>query len=371
MAMIKCPECGKEISEYAEKCPNCGYPIKELGNQANDIQDSFENQSYRTNYNINRKPLNNGLKRNKRKSGYIMYAVIVLASFSIVSSIISGNDEDTYPSSTSSGQSVSESESEIVSQNSIEMDLTAENDTFNTGEYLFITNEDLDKYCVNLDGIKVYTVITVDDVKNNKIQSTLSDGYMMSSFDVGDNFSKYESNIERDDTVAILGTVVGNNDYSFVGNSVELEQCMVFATGDEANSYKKDQTDEGLSQYLVVTDEVANQNDDISEEEYKSLCESLDYEDILRNPDSYDGKYCIVSGTVDQVIEGFLDTYTIYVEDSSGNRWQCSYYYKDGESRLLEGDSVTFYGQCDGTTNSTTVLGEQVTLPDIDAEYLN
>lgn len=28
MALIKCPECGKEISDVAESCPNCGYPIK-------------------------------------------------------------------------------------------------------------------------------------------------------------------------------------------------------------------------------------------------------------------------------------------------------------------------------------------------------
>lgn len=28
MALIKCPECGKEISDLAEKCPNCGFPIK-------------------------------------------------------------------------------------------------------------------------------------------------------------------------------------------------------------------------------------------------------------------------------------------------------------------------------------------------------
>ncbi len=27
MAMIKCPECGREISDLAEKCPNCGFPI--------------------------------------------------------------------------------------------------------------------------------------------------------------------------------------------------------------------------------------------------------------------------------------------------------------------------------------------------------
>lgn len=31
MALIKCPECGKEISDRAESCPHCGYPIANLG----------------------------------------------------------------------------------------------------------------------------------------------------------------------------------------------------------------------------------------------------------------------------------------------------------------------------------------------------
>lgn len=29
MALIKCPECGKEISSLAKSCPNCGCPISE------------------------------------------------------------------------------------------------------------------------------------------------------------------------------------------------------------------------------------------------------------------------------------------------------------------------------------------------------
>ena len=28
MALIKCPECGKEISEKSTKCPSCGYPLR-------------------------------------------------------------------------------------------------------------------------------------------------------------------------------------------------------------------------------------------------------------------------------------------------------------------------------------------------------
>ena len=31
MALIKCPECGKEISDGASSCPNCGHPIKGKG----------------------------------------------------------------------------------------------------------------------------------------------------------------------------------------------------------------------------------------------------------------------------------------------------------------------------------------------------
>lgn len=28
MSLIKCPDCGKEVSTFAETCPHCGYPLK-------------------------------------------------------------------------------------------------------------------------------------------------------------------------------------------------------------------------------------------------------------------------------------------------------------------------------------------------------
>ncbi len=30
MALIKCPECGKEVSDKATSCPNCAFPLQEL-----------------------------------------------------------------------------------------------------------------------------------------------------------------------------------------------------------------------------------------------------------------------------------------------------------------------------------------------------
>lgn len=28
MSLIKCPECGREVSDTVDKCPNCGFQIK-------------------------------------------------------------------------------------------------------------------------------------------------------------------------------------------------------------------------------------------------------------------------------------------------------------------------------------------------------
>lgn len=146
----------------------------------------------------------------------------------------------------------------------------------------------------------------------------------------------------------------------------------MFAVGEAAKAYQKEVSDPGLSGYFTVTEEVADaNNDDVPEGDYKALCQILDYEDVLRNPDANEGKYCIVSGTVDQIIEGWFGSFTIFVNDANGNTWGCVYSYKEGEAHLLEGDGVTMYGKCAGTDTNTTLLGKQVTLPRVDVEYIN
>lgn len=52
MALIKCPECGKEISDKAPTCPNCGYPIN------TDTP--------------------NGIKESKRLSGKVFFIIGIL-----------------------------------------------------------------------------------------------------------------------------------------------------------------------------------------------------------------------------------------------------------------------------------------------------
>lgn len=49
MALIKCSECGKEISDKADKCPNCGCPVKKqpytvtINDTVVDIDSIWEN----------------------------------------------------------------------------------------------------------------------------------------------------------------------------------------------------------------------------------------------------------------------------------------------------------------------------------------
>lgn len=239
---------------------------------------------------------------------------------------------------------------------------------YKSGEYPYITKKDLAKYHANMGGVKFCTIIKIDDIKDGIIQSTINDGFMMSNFK---SKNDYRGSVEVGNTVAIIGKVKGSQSYGFVGESIDFSGCMVIAKGEDVKKYKKKSSDEALFQYFVVTKEVADSGVDLTKSEYKSICEVLNHTEVLRNPDSFKDVRCKLSGKVSQIVEGFLGSFTIYIEDASGNIWGCVYNYDDGETHLLDGDSVTVYGKCKGTDTSSTILGKQVTMPKIDVEYVD
>ena len=119
--------------------------------------------------------------------------------------------------------------------------------------------------------------------------------------------------------------------------------------------------------FMLSTEEV--------EEQYKASCTTYDYNTIARNPDEYISTYGKYTGQIIQVLEYMnnlklrvnitLDEYgyyddTIYV----------TYTLKEGESRLLENDIVTIYGMNMGTISYESVLGATITIPYVDAEYI-
>lgn len=46
MALIKCPECGKELSDTVKFCPNCGYKLKGINRKFSQISKSTKKRFF-------------------------------------------------------------------------------------------------------------------------------------------------------------------------------------------------------------------------------------------------------------------------------------------------------------------------------------
>jgi|GEM_PF-3369887 len=415
-----CQRCGAEIT--GNFCSNCGMKIENSNNNSENIQMQYSN-SIERNDNIYESPYtvdidsqhssNNNVQNDKKKiplSSLSAFAFVFafLGKLSVVGVIIaiidliqannektpkkhtltipaiiigtimaiatigvSGSDDSeqleidsNIEESASDSSSVDYSTDTAISIDDL-YNIAAENKSSLSDEYVYITKEDLAKYYANMQGVKIYTEVTVTDLLDGDIQSTIIDGFLMTTFYGDEDFSKYQDILEGRN-VTIAGTVGETTSYSIMGSTFDVKDCILVGVDENLDLA----TDNSLSEYMTMTEAVAKTSDSISEDDFKSLCETKNYEDILRNPDTYEDSYCKVTGSIDQIIEGLFGGYTIYIVDSSGNKWECYYIYADGESHVLEGDYVTLYGICEGTSTSTTVLGKQVTLPYITGKYI-
>lgn len=89
MALIQCPECGKEISDQAASCPHCGYPISsKLENEQNIAAEVRlqGNEDAKSGEPLQKKPGN-------RKWGIILGAVVVIAAVVLFAVTTSNNKE--------------------------------------------------------------------------------------------------------------------------------------------------------------------------------------------------------------------------------------------------------------------------------------
>lgn len=46
MALIRCPECGREVSDKASKCPQCGFPIRESVDENSEKQETLSTEDF-------------------------------------------------------------------------------------------------------------------------------------------------------------------------------------------------------------------------------------------------------------------------------------------------------------------------------------
>lgn len=120
---------------------------------------------------------------------------------------------------------------------------------------------------------------------------------------------------------------------------------------------------------------------ELSEDEYKNSCELISYDELARNPNMYKSKKVYFRGKVVQVTNNssiFSDnSLTLRVDVTEGEYgiWDDTIYvdykYKDeNESKILEDDIITLYGEFVGEISYKSVLGAKITLPHINAKYI-
>lgn len=113
----------------------------------------------------------------------------------------------------------------------------------------------------------------------------------------------------------------------------------------------------------------------VSPETYKAQCQDIAYDELARNPDSYKGQYLKFRGKIIQVMDdGSAVTYRINVTCGEYDIWDdtvlVGYSYKEGDSRFLEDDIVSFYGMSAGLYTYKSTLGGNITIPSVLAEYV-
>lgn len=145
----------------------------------------------------------------------------------------------------------------------------------------------------------------------------------------------------------------------------------IFDSVSDSSGDKHESASSGSS--FVSEDEPQEKTPEEERAEYIAKCETFPYMDVSRYPDSYEGRPCVISGTVIQVSESFIDlfntrTVDLRVETQEGI-WYVSYNRPEGGSRILEGDEATFYGECDGVTTYIAIMGNSVTIPKLTLKY--
>lgn len=115
----------------------------------------------------------------------------------------------------------------------------------------------------------------------------------------------------------------------------------------------------------------------ISKQEYIESCSEIEYADLARNPNKYKGQAFVFTGKVIQVAEPTSgNTVSMRINVTEGTYvWSDTIFatveLPKSADRILEGDIMTFYGDCKGLYTYTSVIGEQISLPAVQIFYFN
>ena len=108
---------------------------------------------------------------------------------------------------------------------------------------------------------------------------------------------------------------------------------------------------------------------------YVSECKTISYDSLARTPEQYKGEKVRFSGKVVQVCSEaesskYYSTYRVSVAGYSKVIYMKFDNY-GADTRILENDWITLYGEFEGLYTYQTVMGSSLTIPSVIAEYVD
>lgn len=126
---------------------------------------------------------------------------------------------------------------------------------------------------------------------------------------------------------------------------------------------------------------VASVVPEISEDDYKAECQSVDYKELCRYPEKYEGTKVVVKVKVSQIIDanfsGSEKAWRTYTDNSGYGFYADDEYYmldkRGGDAvKILEDDIINVYGEFTGLEKITRALTSTTDeLPRIEVKYVD
>lgn len=128
-----------------------------------------------------------------------------------------------------------------------------------------------------------------------------------------------------------------------------------------------------------IASSVASVAPEISEDDYKAECQTVDYKELCRYPEKYEGTKIVVKVKVSQIIDanfsGSEKAWRTYTDNSGYGFYADDEYYmldkRGGDAvKILEDDIITVYGEFTGLEKITRALTSTTDeLPRVEVKY--
>lgn len=179
-----------------------------------------------------------------------------------------------------------------------------------------------------------------------------------------------ENNIGQLESVSVGDYIIvtGKSSGKLAGQ-IGIENANIEASGDQAlqkaDQYKKE-ADRIFEEERIEAQKIEKE----AMADYSNKAITIKYEDLVRDPNKYKGDIIKVTIKISQIMSGGFLTEAGYAGKQGGDEWFIKYTLPEYSPRILEGDTIRFYGEFDDVTEMKRALtNTSVFIPKLNAKY--